>query len=128
MFVIKSDKDKTINWPVKVEVAVDGGKIKKFEFTGTFRRLNDDEKEAADAELKGEDGGDEGSNAWKDRNVAGIMHVMTDWKGVVDQDKNPIEFSQNNLRMAARSIDGVPILRAINAAIAEIGHGVLTKN
>lgn len=132
MFVIESStsEKKTISWPVKVEVAADGGKIKKYEFTGTFLRLDDAEKEAIDAEQKGGDvsSGEEGSNAWKDRNVATIMRVMADWKGVVDQDKNPIEFNRENLLAAARSINGTPILRGINIAISEISIGALTKN
>lgn len=132
MFIIDSatsDKNKTINWPVKVEIAADGGKIKKYEFTGTFRRLDDDEKEAIDAELKSADAsGEEGSNAWKVRNVDAIVRVMDGWKGVADQDKNPIEFTRDNLLAAARSINGTPILRAINIAISEISTGALTKN
>jgi hypothetical protein len=130
MFIIKSEKDKSITWPVKVEVAADGGKIKKYEFTGVFRRLDDDEKEAIDDELKSADAssGDEGGNVWKVRNVDAIMRIMADWKGVADQDKNPIEFTRDNLLAAARSINGTPILRAINIAISEISTGALTKN
>ena len=37
MFKIITSKDQTITWPVKVEVAADGGKINKFEFTGIFK-------------------------------------------------------------------------------------------
>lgn len=133
MFVIKSQQDKTITWPVSVEVAADGGKIQKFEFTGTFLLLDDDAKEAIVAEQK-QDGGDvapeaDGTgNEWKERTIDAIMKIMTGWKSVVDEAKTPIEFSRESLRAAARSSQGVSILRAINTAIAEISAGARLKN
>lgn len=131
MFVIKSQQDKTINWPVSVEVAADGGKIQKFEFTGTFKRLNDDDKEAlaADAKLnEPAEGGEEAANAWKERSVDSIMKVMTAWKGVADESGTPIDFNRDTLRTAARSADGLSILRAINIALSEINTGSRAKN
>ena len=132
MFVIQSEKSKTITWPVTVETAVDGGKIKKFEFTGTFLLLGDDEKEAIVEELKTDQLGsadtDEGANAWKEAAIDGILRVMTDWKGVVDENKTPIAFNRDNLRAAARSAQGVSIIRAINTAVSEISMGARTKN
>lgn len=132
MFIVKSDTNKTITWPVVVETAADGGKIQKYEFTGTFKLLDDDQREALAAEVKSEalgvESADEGGNAWKERAIDGIMKIMTDWKNVVDQDKKPIEFTRENLRAAARSIDGVSIIRAINIAITSISLGAITKN
>lgn len=131
MFIIKSAADKTINWPVLVEVAEDGGKIKKYEITGTFKRLSDDAKEALAAEAKANEpveGTEEAANAWKERSVDNIMRIMTDWKGVLDENKEPIEFTRDNLLAAARSPDGISILRGINTAIAEINTGARVKN
>jgi hypothetical protein len=132
MFVITTSKDKTINWPVKVEVAADGGKIGKFEFTGTFKLLDDDAKEALTAEAKaaGADTADdaEPDNAWKVRTVDNILKVMTDWKQVVDEAKTPIDFNRDTLLAAARSPQGISILRAINVAISEIATGARAKN
>lgn len=134
MFVIKSQQDKTITWPVSVEVAADGGKIQKFEFTGTFLLLDDDAKEAIVAEQKQADGGEVASeadatgNEWKERTIDAIIKIMTGWKSVVDENKAPIEFSRESLRAAARSPQGVSILRAINTAIAEISAGARLKN
>lgn len=132
MFIIKSDQNKTINWPVIVETAADGGKIQKFEFVGTFKLLNDDEREALVAEEKSaalaNETTNDGGNEWKERSVDNIMRIMTGWKSVVDQDKTPIEFTRDNLRTAARSVDGVGILRAINTAIGEISIGARAKN
>ncbi|MDB5937547.1 MAG: hypothetical protein JWQ01_4891 [Massilia sp.] len=132
MFVIKTTQDKTINWPCVVETAADGGKIQKFEFTGTFLLLDDDAKEAivADQKSANPDAGasDESGNEWKDRSIDAIMKVMTGWKSVVDESKTPIEFSRESLRAAARSPQGVSILRAINTAVAEISTGARVKN
>ena len=134
MFIIKSQQDKTITWPVSVEVAADGGKIQKFEFTGTFLLLDDDAKEAIVAEQKQADGSevspdaDATGNEWKERTIDAIMKIMTGWKGVVDENKVPIEFSRESIRAAARSPQGVSILRAINTAIAEISAGARSKN
>ena len=132
MFVIQTEKSKTITWPVSVEIATDGGKIRKFEFTGTFLLLGDDEKEAIVEELKTDQLGsadtDEGANAWKEAAIDGILRVMTDWKGVVDESKTPIAFNRDNLRAAARSAQGVSIIRAINTAVSEISIGARTKN
>lgn len=132
MFVITTTQDKTINWPVKVEVAADGGKIGKFEFTGVFKLLDDDAKEALTAEAKaaGADTADENEpdNAWKVRTVDNIVKVMTDWKSVVDETKTPIPFSRDSLLAAARSAHGISILRAINVAITEVATGARAKN
>lgn len=132
MFIIPSDKPKTITWPVSVDVPDDGGKIRKFEFTGTFNLLDDDAKDAIAAEAKAaapaEDGGDESVNAWKAFSVDRIMKFMIDWKGVVDPDKNPVVFSKDSLLAVARSSVGVSLLRGINTAINEINVGARVKN
>ena len=132
MFIITNTKDKTINWPVKVEIPADGGKINKFEFTGIFKLLDDDEREAlaAEAKLAAPDTPDEDepTSAWKERAVDNILKTMTDWKQVVDQSKNPIDFNRENLLTAVRGVHGVSILRAINTAMAEIVTGARAKN
>jgi len=131
MFIISSTKDKTINWPVKVEIPADGGKINKFEFTGTFKLLDDDEREAlaAEAKLSEPDAADdEPTGAWKERAVDNILKTMTDWKQVVDEAKTPIAFNRDNLLTAVRGVHGVSLLRAINTALAEIVTGARAKN
>lgn len=131
MFIIQTEKDKTIQWPVKVEVPADGGKLKKFEFTGTFRLLDDDAKDALAAKTKDMSSDPEteaGSNAWKEASVDNILAFMAGWSGVVDANKTPIEFSRVNLLAAVRSQNGISILRAITTAIGEIATGHITKN
>jgi len=131
MFVITTSKDKTINWPVKVEIATDGGKIGKFEFTGVFRLLDDDEKEALAAESKISEPADDDSEpvgAWKERTVDDILKVMTGWKGVVDENKSAIEFNRAALLAAVRSPHGLSILRGITNAMSEVATGGRVKN
>jgi hypothetical protein len=132
MFIITTTKNKTIAWPVKVEVAGDGGKINKFEFTGTFKLLDDEDREALAAEAKlnepAEGDDSEPSGAWKERSVDNILKVMTDWKQVVDESKTPIDFNRDTLLAAARSPHGLSILRAINTAMGEIAAGARAKN
>lgn len=129
MFILKSEAEKTINWPVKVDVPTDNGKITQFEFTGIFKRLSDDEREAmiADAPAPTEDGAPV-PNAWKAASVDNIMKIMTGWKGVVDEDKQPIEFGRENLLAGARGANGFALLRAINVALNEIATGARAKN
>jgi hypothetical protein len=135
MFVITTSKDKTINWPVKVEIAADGGKINKFEFTGIFKLLDDADRKALVEAAPSIDIDDVSGDQvtveeidWKEQSVDSILKVMTDWKQVVDENKTPIDFNRDNLLAAARSVHGVSILRAINVAMREIAHGVREKN
>ncbi|WP_229211422.1 hypothetical protein [Duganella sp. BJB476] len=132
MFIIPSSKPKSITWPVFVDVPDDGGKLRKFEFTGTFNLLDDDAKDAIAAESRAaapaEDGSEESVNAWKAVSVDRIMNFMTDWKGVVDEEKVPVQFSKDNLLSVARTSLGVSLLRGINTAINEINVGARTKN
>jgi hypothetical protein len=132
MFKIQSEVNKSITWPVKVEVAADGGKIQKFEFNGTFKLLSDDEKDAITQANPVADLADEDATvlagAWKESMIDQIMKVMTAWTGVVGPDDQPIDFSRDNLRAAARGPRGVGILRAINTAIGEISTGARAKN
>ncbi|WP_295991559.1 hypothetical protein [Rugamonas sp.] len=129
MFILKSEADKTITWPVKVDVPTNNGKITQFEFSGIFKRLSDDEREAliADAAIPTEDS-TPGPNAWKAASVDNIMKMMTGWKSVVDEDKQPIEFTRENLLAGARGPNGFALLRALNTALNEIATGARAKN
>jgi hypothetical protein len=138
MFKISSEENKTIIWPVKVEVAADGGKTQRFEFTGVFKLLNDDQRDAleqaTDTPALATEGGDAAdaapalAGAWKDAMIDRILWTMTDWKGVVGDDDQPLPFSRDSLRAAARGTRGVSVLRAINMAIGEISQGARAKN
>ncbi len=130
MFIVQTQK-KPIEWPVVVEIADDGGKTKKFEFTGIFERFSDDERDQVAAELKLEEplaDDTEAVGAWKESAVSNIMKIMTGWSRVVDENKVPIPFSRENVRAAVRGPDGQCVLRGINLAISEITQGSRIKN
>jgi hypothetical protein len=149
MFIVQTEGEKTVTWPVVVEVAADGGKIIKYSFNGTFKVLNDDEREALLSKQAAEGGATSGAAAdtageqqdeakafdpaefnrkYKESQVDGIMAIMTGWTGVVDQNKQLIEFNRENLLIAARSKQGNSLLRGINTAIAEVTNGARAKN
>jgi hypothetical protein len=147
MFIVQTEGEKTVTWPVTVEVAADGGKITKYSFSGTFKVLNDDEREALLSKKAGNEGdtvaaadgeGDpqeapafdaaEYNRKFKEAQVDGILAVMTGWSGVLDQNKQPIEFNRDNLLIAVRSKQGNSLLRGINTAISEVTNGARAKN
>lgn len=139
MFKIQSEEDKIISWPVKIEVAIDGGQTKKYEITGLFKLQTDDERDAFELEAKkaaqaqaeqanGEQDVTVLASAWKEGMVDQIMQVMTGWKGVVGTDDQPLDFNRATLRDAARGTRGTSFIRAINVAVAQINAGAKAKN
>jgi hypothetical protein len=139
MFIVSNTKNRTITWPVTVEVAADGGKIAKHTFTGIFRVLSDEEREelfpeaANSPQLDAADVADDTpatatAGDWKAEAVDAIVKVMVGWKDVVDASKAPIEFNRDSLLELARSSAGVSILRGINTALGEIRRGAREKN
>lgn len=139
MFKIQSEENKIISWPVKVEVAIDGGKTQKYEFTGLFKLQTDDERDAFELEAQkaaqaqadqanGEQDVTVLASAWKDGMLDRILQVMTGWKGVVGDDDQPLDFTRETLRAAARGARGTSVLRAINVAVSEINAGAKAKN
>lgn len=149
MFIIDTQpkSEKTVNWPVTVEVAVDGGRTSKFTFTGTFKLLDDDQREhllkgsTVDGDPTEESPGEaapeedakqpdaaELNRKFKEGQVDKLAQILVGWSGVVDQDRNPIVFNRENLLTAARSRQGNSLLRGINTAIAQIAAGASAKN
>ena len=127
MFVIVDTTNEPIRWPVKVEQPIDGGKVRTFEFTGIFRRLSADEKEALGKEV-GDDMMNDDQVDWVQNFIDRTMQVMTGWEGVVDQDKNKLEFTAEALRRAIRAPSGASFMKAINRAITEFETGTKAKN
>lgn len=123
MFIIKEEIDETIEWPVTVETPVSGGKNRKYEFTGTFKRLNEDQKKA----LKEVEEIDT-SGEWKDDYVDRTMQIMTNWSGVVNVQKEPIPYTRENLLKAIKTPSGSAIITGIYRAMNQIEAGVKAKN
>jgi len=123
MFVIREEVEETIEWPVVVEVAVSGGKSKKYEFTGIFKRLNDEQKKAlSEIDRTGDDA------EWTESYLNRTMEIMVDWKGVVDKNKEPIPYNRDNLRKAILAVNGMATITGITRAMGQIEGGIKAKN
>jgi hypothetical protein len=123
MFVIQEEINETIDWPVIVEVPVTGGKNRKYEFTGTFNRLNDEQKDALTDTKQSDVSGE-----WLDGYLDRTMEIMVDWKGVVTPQKEPIGYSRETLRKAVMAPSGLAVINAIARAMHQIEAGAKAKN
>jgi hypothetical protein len=128
MFVVAKTKDQTITWPVTVEVAADGGKTVKHTFTGIFKKLDEEEREALFKDGEDDLALDSTSASATEAAVDNILKVMTDWKQVVDEHKAPIDFNRDTLLIAVRSAAGFNVLQGIWNAMREIRVGARAKN
>jgi hypothetical protein len=124
MLVISKSKDKTLNWPVSVSIAADGGRTVEHIFTGTFKVLDEDERETLfpDAADKLP------TSSSLEAAVDDILKVMTDWKNVVDENRNPIDFNRETLLTAVRSASGYSVLQGIWEAMRQVRVGARAKN
>lgn len=130
MFIVKkSVPGAVIKWPVTVNTPVDGGKTKRFEFTGHFLRLSADEKDALRAEIDAIlESSDSDAEDYRAQFVSATMKVMTDWSGVVDQDEKDLAFGREALLAAVRGVGGGAVIAGINRAIIEVELGEKRKN
>ncbi|GGX52988.1 hypothetical protein [Undibacterium squillarum] len=126
MFVFRKEIDQPVTWPVFIEMAQDGGKVKKVEFKGKFLRLNNEQRKKIDEELddisrkEGED--------YIDAAVLRISRFMVGWSDIVDEDNKPIEYSQEALREIAKGPVGMAFITAVTRAVTEIDAGIKAKN
>lgn len=123
MFIIQDEIEGKINWPVRVYVALEGGKSKYYEFTGTFVRLNDDQKKQHEDNIH-----NDGSKEWMDAYIARTMKVMVNWSDVFDKNKEPLAYSALSFEAALKSPNGLAIINAINTALLQIESGTKVKN
>lgn len=123
MFIVQDEIEGKIKWPVRVYIALDGGKSKFYEFTGTFVRLSDDQKKQFE-----EDTANDGSKEWLNAYIDRTMKVMTNWSDVVDKDKNQLEYNEVNFEKTLKSPNGLAVINAINTAIHQIEAGIKVKN
>lgn len=123
MFKILDEAPDTIEWPVKVGVPMDGGKVRKYEFIGIFRRRNQDEKDAAIRDSQNDD-----PSEWLENYVRRVSDILVGWRDVVDGAGAPIPYSADALRKALRSVSGNAFMVGLNDAIAEYETGSKAKN
>lgn len=102
---------KKVEWPVRVNVPVDGGKTEEKEFTGIFKLLPQAEYDA-NAKTKKSD-------------ADFISEILVGWKGLLDDDDKEIEFSPDVIRQLCE----YPFTRiAIFKAYNEVVTGIEVKN
>ncbi|MFZ6819850.1 hypothetical protein [Undibacterium sp. Ji22W] len=138
MFIVVDEIDDVIDWPVVVNMPASGGKVRKYKFVGFFKRLSDEQKaalrkseenkqEIIDIETKKasvNENDEEFIEDYLDRTMA----VMSDWSGVVDKEKNPLEYNRKNFKRMLKAPSGTAIIHAITRAIGEIENGIQVKN
>ncbi len=125
MFIVQEEITETLDWPVRVSVPKSGGSNRTYEFTGTFKRLNVEQKKAQ-KELKEANNYDE--SEWLEAYLDFVMGVMVGWHGVVTPDRQPLPFTRENLRKVVAGPDGTAVINAITAAMVQIDAGVKAKN
>ena len=128
MFVIRSSaEDISIEWPVVVELPVNGGSVKKFEFTGIFARLSetDLEKLSGDASQAKEFVGESRTNADA---IAFFSKVLKGWSGVQDEAGKPVKYSVDALETVLTGLDGMAVAIALWRAHNQMRAGAKAKN
>lgn len=123
MFIVKKEILDSILWPVRVYVPLDDGDTRYFEFKGTFIRPNDRQLEQFSEETK-----DDGSKEWINGYIKRTMKIMTNWSGVCNEQKEPLEYTEDNFRAALESPNGVALMNGITTAINQIRGGIKVKN
>lgn len=124
MFVVQETIDETLDWPVKVETPVSGGTSKTREFTGTFKRLSDEQKK----ELTETGDGSESDAEWVEKYLDRTMKIMTNWSGVVSTTKEPIPYTRENFKKVITAPSGLAVIHAITRAMNQIESGIKAKN
>lgn len=123
MFIVKKEINDSIVWPVRVFVPLDGGDSKYFEFKGTFKRPNDQQLKQLEDETQ-----NDGSKEWMDGYIKRTMKVMTAWSGVCSENKEPLEYTEENFRAALESPHGLALIGGIATAIHQVRAGIKVKN
>jgi hypothetical protein len=123
MFIVKKQITESIVWPVRVYSPLDGGDSKYYEFKGTFNRPNEEQLDQIEQETQSD-----GSSEWIDAYVKRTMKIMTNWSGVCNEEKEPIEFTEENFRDVLRTPQCMAIINGISTAINQIRGGIKVKN
>lgn len=105
--MFKIEPQKTVQWPVTVNIPQDGGRTRKSTFNAEFELLPQDDFSA----IYKEDGGN-------DEDL--LRRVLVGWSEVGDSDGNPIDFNDDTRELMIR----IPYVRtAMVAAYLECSFG-----
>lgn len=104
----KVRKVSSYEWPVKVQIP-DNGRFREETFTGVFKKLS--RSAFNDLLEQGDD--------------ALVQEILVGWKGIVDDDGEPIEFSHGMLREFS---DDPHFLRGLINSFSDSITGAAAKN
>lgn len=110
MFVVRDIKQ--VEWPVVVNVPIDGGKVSTHRCYATFELLDSDSLQDLTRECKGDD-------------VQVMLRVIVGWRDICDEDNRPIPFSSAELKtLLVKDYVRTAFVTAFNKAL----YGIVEKN
>jgi len=132
------DPAPTIEWPVTVDIPVDGGASAAFQFTGVFKRLPEAELD----KLLGVDVGaihesPEAPEAEaKEKRIQDVLRenaelfpqLLVGWEGVKTASGADAEFSAESLKVQITGANGRFLSIGLWRAVSEIRHGARLGN
>lgn len=114
-------KSRTFSWPVRVTMPTDAGKQSTNEFTGKFRLMPADEFNRKNTEWM--DKFVEDQEAAHKLRCAMVAEVLIGWDGVVDEDNQPVPFTDETLKaLCEYAIIVQAITEAYKAAVSTEGQ------
>lgn len=128
MFVfIDETEEQIIEWPVTVELAVSGGKIKKQEFIGHFVKLPEaDLKEMIEEAKRNEDPPE--SQRPNEDAIRFFGKILRGWDKITNKAGVPIEYSELLLEKMLTGTDGTAFALGLWRAQGQIRTGAKAKN
>lgn len=110
--MFKFKKIKSVRWPVSVPVPVDGGKTEAAEFEAEFLYLDEPSLQRLLIDSAG-------------NNKEQLRKVVVGWNGLLDENDEPLPFSQDNLEVVT---DYPYIALAMIEAFGAMQRGAAAKN
>lgn len=121
------DDDPQVDWPVRVQLPVDGGKYEIFEFSARFRVFSEDGWKELLADSSPEPLPLPMSEQLK-INADRFARVVVDWSGPKDKAGNAVPFSVMRLVQEVTGPRGVWLSIGLYTAISEVRYGARLGN
>lgn len=124
LFVI--DPYPTVDWPVIVKLAADGGSFEEYQFTAKIRVLSPSEYEALSAVKAGDS-----EPTWQEilsDNARKFSELVVGWDGPTDPDGNAVPFTPEVLAAQVIGPHGLALSAGLWKAVNEIRFGERLKN
>lgn len=118
--MFKHAAKREVDWPVEVSVAQDGGTVQTVEVTLRYRLATSSEIRSMSSSGIGMLDGEEDLRA-----LEKVCGHITGWDKIVDEDDNPIEFTQENLYAV---MENPAFARAATIGLVQASSGAAAKN